>query len=517
MAKEPKEPPPPPAAAAAAAAQPKPKYEPRPVEKVKDPIISQIGDFRRYQLFFFFIVVLCKFGTGWHTLAHIFLAAPTPLKCLTPNVTDACSKDCNQTEFNTTVFKTTIITEWNLTCDKQSLASLSQSIVMLGIMIGGMSFGMIADRWGRRPAFLLCCFMQLFTGLIVCASPYFWFYCLFRFLVAVATGGTMTVSFVLLMEIIGPKKRELIGILYQIPFNIGHASLSLFAFYIREWRWFQFSVTIFSVIFVIYIWLVPESPRWLFTTGRVDKSVKVLERIARHNRAPTDTIKQEMEAAHQVLASRQPTKKGNVVDLFRTPYMRLKTICMANDWLVVCMVYYGTAQYIAKLGGDIFLNVLIAALLGIPGTLLCVVLTKYLGRKMTMMLSNGLSACGLLLLVFLYKSTQLVQVMCATLGLFGASITFPNVYLYGAELFPTVVRSNGMGLCSMVGRIGGLLAPMICELDSYGAWITPLVFGVFSVLAMLGTIFLPETRGMPLPETLEDGESFGRKSPKAQS
>ncbi|XP_022231320.2 organic cation transporter protein isoform X2 [Drosophila obscura] len=497
--------------------KPKPKYEPRPVEKTKDPIISQIGDFRRYQLFFFLIVVLCKFGTGWHTLAHIFLAAPTPLKCLTENVTDPCSKDCNQTEFDTSLFKTTIITEWNLICKDKSLASLSQSIVMLGIMIGGMSFGMIADRWGRRPAFLLCCFMQLITGLIVCLSKWYWFYCLFRFLVAVATGGTMTVSFVLLMEIIGPKKRELIGILYQIPFNIGHASLSLFAYYIREWRWFQFSVTIFSVVFVIYIWLVPESPRWLFTTGRVDKSVKILERIARHNRAPTDTIKAEMEAAYAVLASRQPAKKGNVTDLFRTPYMRLKTIAMANDWLVVCMVYYGTAQYIAKLGGDIFLNVLIAALLGIPGTLLCVVLTKYLGRKLTMMLSNGLSAIGLLLLVFLYKSSEIVQVSCATVGLFGASITFPNVYLYGAELFPTVVRSNGMGLCSMVGRIGGLLAPMINELDVYGSWITPLIFGVASVLAMLGTIVLPETRGTPLPETLEDGENFGRKSQKAQT
>ncbi|XP_033254209.1 organic cation transporter protein [Drosophila miranda] len=491
--------------------KPKPKYEPRPVEKVKDPIISQIGDFRRYQLFFFLIIVLCKFGSGWHTLVHIFLAAHTPQKCLTENVTDACSKDCKKMEFDTSIFQTTIITEWNLTCHRHSLASLSQSIVMTGIMVGGMAFGMLADGWGRRPAFLLCCFMQLVTGLIVCVSPYFWFYCVFRFLVAVATGGTMTVSFVLIMEIIGPKKRELIGILYQIPFNIGHASLALFAYYIRTWRWLQFSVTIFSAIFVIYICLVPESPRWLLTTGRVDKSVKVLERIARHNRAPTETIKPEIEAAYQAMASKQPTKKGNVLDLFRTPYLRLKTILMANNWLVVCMVYYGVAQYIAKLGGDIFLNVLIAALLGIPGTLLCVVLTKYLGRKLTLMLSNGLSAIGLLLLVFLYKSKQLYQVICATVGLFGASITFPNVYLYGAELFPTVVRSNGMGLCSMVGRIGGLVAPLINELSWYGAWITPLIFGIASILAVLGTIFLPETRGMPLPETLEDGEKFGRK------
>ncbi|KAH8258180.1 hypothetical protein KR038_007245 [Drosophila bunnanda] len=486
----------------------------KPVEKTSDPIISQIGDFRRYQLLFFFVILLSKFGTGWHTLGHIFLAAPTPVSCKTANVTDPCSKDCKQVAFDTSIFKSTIVTEFNLTCEYKTLVSLSQSIVMAGIMFGSMAFGMMADRFGRRPAFLTCCFMQLFTGLIVCASPFYWFYCLFRFLVAFATGGTMTTSFVLLMEIVGPRKRELIAILYQIPFGIGHGSLSLFAYFIRDWRWFQFSITIFSVVFVVYIWLVPESPRWLFTTGRLDKSVKILEKIARCNKAPTETIRPEIEAAYALKVSQQPTKKANVVDLFRTPYLRLKTIFMANNWLVTCMVYYGTAQYVAVLGGNIFINNMIAAAVGIPGTCLCVLLTKYLGRKMTLILSSALSAVGLFLLAGLFELGTVAQVVCAALGLFGASMSFPNVYLYGGELFPTVVRSNGVGLCSMLGRIGSIVAPLICDLKAYGNWIAPVIFGIFSVLAIVGTLFLPETRGVPLPETLEDGENFGRKAKK---
>jgi len=184
---------------------------------------------------------------------------------------------------------------------------------------------------------------------------------------------------------------------------------------------------------------------------------------------------------------------------------------MANNWLVVCMVYYGTAQYVSKLGGDIFISNLIAAVVGIPGTCLCVIMTKYLGRKKTLLLSNGCSAVGLLLLAALSTQGEVVQVACATIGLFGASVTFPNVYLYGAELFPTVVRSSGVGLCSMIGRVGSIVAPLICDLDAYALWIAPLIFGLFSVLSMVGTIFIPETRGTLLPETLEDGENFGRK------
>ncbi|KAH8284918.1 hypothetical protein KR054_002846 [Drosophila jambulina] len=489
-----------------------PEKELKPVHKTGDPIISQIGDFRRYQLLFFFLILLSKFGTGWHTLGHVFLAAPTPESCRTENVTKTCSKECKDIKFDTSVFKSTIVTEWNLTCHLKPYVTASQSIVMWGVMLGSIFFGMMADRFGRRPSFLACCFMQLITGMIVCVSPYFWFYCVFRFLVGFATGGTMTTSFVLLMEIIGPKKRELIAILYQIPFFIGHGSLAVIAYFIRDWRWFQFAITIFSVVYFIYIWLVPESPRWLYTTGRLDKAIKILEKIAKCNRAPTETIRPEIEAAYAAKSAQQQTKKANVLDLFRTKYLRCKTICMVMDWMVVCMVYYGTAQYISAMSGNIFLNNLIGAAVGIPGTCLCVALAKYLGRKKTLILSNAISAVGLFLLAALFHLGTVAQVIPATLGLFGASISFPNVYLYGGELFPTVVRSNGLGLCSMVGRCGAMVAPLICDLQQYGDWIAPVIFGIFSVLAILGTLFLPETRGMPLPETLEDGETFGRKA-----
>lgn len=202
-------------------------------------------------------------------------------------------------------------------------------------------------------------------------------------------------SFVLLMEIVGPKKREMVAILYQIPFNIGHASLALFAYFIREWRWFQFSITIFSIVFVIYIWLVPESPRWLFTTGKLDKSIKILEKIAKCNKAPTETIRPEIEAAYGALAARQPVKKGTVVDLFRTPYMRIKTIFMANNWLVVCMVYYGTAQYVSALGGNIFISNAIAAGVGIPGTCLCALMTQEDPASFQWMQCFGLNPIGM--------------------------------------------------------------------------------------------------------------------------
>lgn len=91
----------------------------------------------------------------------------------------------------------------------------------------------------------------------------------------------MVTSFVLTMELIGAKYRETVGIIYQIPFNIGHLSLPLFGYYLRDWDKFQLAISLPSVIFLSYYYLLPESPRWLLTAGRNDEAVKILETAAR--------------------------------------------------------------------------------------------------------------------------------------------------------------------------------------------------------------------------------------------
>ena len=102
-----------------------------------------------------------------------------------------------------------------------------------------------------------------------------------RFILAVAIGGIMVTSFVLIMEIIGTKYRDTIGIIYQIPFNIGYLTLPLFGYYIRSWNTFQLAISVPSILLLSYYFLLPESPRWLLTVGRTDDAVHILEVIAK--------------------------------------------------------------------------------------------------------------------------------------------------------------------------------------------------------------------------------------------
>lgn len=123
--------------------------------------------------------------------------------------------------------------------------------------------------------------LQLITGVTTAFSVDWYMFTILRFLLAVATGGTMVSSFVLIMEIIGAKYRETVGILYQIPFNLGHLTLPLFGYFLRDWNTFQLAISLPSVLFLSYYFLLPESPRWLITAGKAKEAAVIMETAAK--------------------------------------------------------------------------------------------------------------------------------------------------------------------------------------------------------------------------------------------
>jgi len=306
-----------------------------------------------------------------------------------------------------------------------------------------------------------------------------------------------------------------VGVLYQVPFNVGHLSLPLFAYFIRDWRILQFALSIPSVILISYYWLIPESPRWLFTIGRVDESVKVLEKAAKCNKLPTENIRASLEATHGAKTESERNAKGNFLDLFRTPNMRVKTICMDFNWFVCGMCFFGISQYVGETSGNVFINVSLSAVFTIPGTMICIVLLKWWGRKKTLMAANCLAGFSMLAISFIDPGNSVAIVTLATLAITGMCISFPTVYIYGGEIFPTVIRNVGIGTASLSARIGSMIAPFIAtNLADLAHSLPPIMFGVVPLIGAGLVVLLPETRGCQLPETIEDGEFYGKKEKK---
>ena len=96
------------------------------------------------------------------------------------------------------------------------------------------------------------------------------------------------------------------------------------------------------------------------------------------------------------------------------------------------------------------------------------------------------------------------------IGKFAISGSFCIVFIFAAELFPTEVRCIGIGFVSFVGKIGGVLTPFIILLQNYDGFefLPYLIFGTISLVAGFCALFLPETAGEPILQTIKEAVGF---------
>lgn len=116
----------------------------------EDPITKAIGVIGKWQIWICFVVFLVKFPVAWHQMSIIFLAPPMNFTCADNHTLhhndNTCQANCTDYEYDHSIFKETIISEWNLVCNREWLKNLTQTIFMLGILVGNMLFGHLSDR-----------------------------------------------------------------------------------------------------------------------------------------------------------------------------------------------------------------------------------------------------------------------------------------------------------------------------------------------------------------------------------
>ncbi|XP_037951719.1 solute carrier family 22 member 20-like [Teleopsis dalmanni] len=474
----------------------------------KDVLVETIGTFGIYHITVCSSVYLANIPTGWVQLAIIFFAPPTKFMCISPtNITDACSKECLTVEYDRSIFIETIVTEWDLICDRAYLTDLSQAIVMFGILFGSIFFSLWSDRKGRRLTFVSSGLILLTSSLITSFVHTFWQFCLLRFVTAFALGGLIETSAEVIEDIIEDDKREAAEILSQIPFTMGHGSLPLCAYFVRHWRYFNFIFSAFCIIYVFYTFLFPESPRWLFEQGNIEKAIRNIKRAAKCNRKHIDRIRERVILSYSQIPNRAITRTVTTADLFRSSDLRNNTLIMCSEWFCICFVYFGVSQYIAFLQGNIFINVAIGAWLTLPCTSACVPLSKRLGRKCLLICTTATT--GISLLIFaLITLTGSIKLMMLTVGLLTSCMTMPQVHLYGGEVFPRYIRHEGVRACFVMGRLGAMLSPFVVDWRAADFMLPALILGIFSLTISFLCFLMPSVKILSTTRR-NNGESTG--------
>ncbi|XP_078018827.1 solute carrier family 22 member 13-like [Epinephelus lanceolatus] len=411
------------------------------------------------------------------------------------NTTTGC---INGWDYETPVGGSSIMSEFDLVCDKNGRIEASQSIYMAGFLFGALTFGAISDRFGRRFAILLCLFVLLLSGVGAAFSPNIYVYMVLKFFCGSSGGVIIMNTSVMGVEWTHSSKSALCTMSIILFFPAGLMLLSGIAYLTPNWRILQ--LVLYSPILLLLgflYWFLPESARWLMTHGRKVEAQKELQRAARVNgkTVPEHLLdKLEMEGT---------VERRNMLDIFRISYLRKRTFIMGYNWFSISLLYYGLSLNVGSFGLNIYLTQFIFGVVEVPANLSVLTLVQHLGRRKCQVgyLFFGGAAC--LLVLAIPKDLPVVVTIIAVIGKFAATASFDTAYVYTAELYPTILRQNGVGLNSTCARVAGILAPLIRLLGVYHHTIPMLIYGVVPIAAAGFSLLLPETLNVELQDHAE--------------
>lgn len=502
------------------------------ISNTGDVLDNTIGEFGRWQCQISIMMSLLLLPLAWIQLGMLFLAPPTEFTCKQPILPDAIIEKWPEImsggdmkpgsclikdptskkgdsmipcpwgfEYSDSITNSSIITEWDLVCERESLLNLAQLAMMFGVMSGGLLFGAAADKLGRKPILSISIFLQTMFGLISAVIPWYYGFVTSQFFLAFANGGTMVTSFVICMEIVGCQWRTITPILYHISAGIGSAILAAIAYYLRDWRQLQLGLGILGAIFIIYIWTASESPRWLLAVGRRREATVILDKATESNGTNKNSIIKILEEW-----SRLNEEKNTQVGLmaFVTNSELLKRIFLLGvNCLISDLCFYGFSQHIGQFFDSIYMSVALQGLLYSLSGIVAVVVVNRNGRRQSIAMSScftGLCFFALLLV----SPNDWVNVLFTMTGLIGMAVSHPVLYLLGGELFPTTIRASAVGICMAFSKVGALLASTVLYTGEAGWYMPLIIFGCLSFIQVLLTILLPETNNFDLPESMDE-------------
>nr|AAB19097.1 LX1 [Mus musculus] len=406
-----------------------------------------------------------------------------------------------------------IVTEFNLVCVDAWKVDLFQSCVNLGFFLGSLVVGYIADRFGRKLCLLVTTLVTSLSGVLTAVAPDYTSMLLFRLLQGMVSKGSWVSGYTLITEFVGSGYRRTTAILYQVAFTVGLVGLAGVAYAIPDWRWLQLAVSLPTFLFLLYYWFVPESPRWLLSQKRTTQAVRIMEQIAQKNRKVPPADLKMMCLEEDASERRSPS----FADLFRTPSLRKHTLILMYLWFSCAVLYQGLIMHVGATGANLYLDFFYSSLVEFPAAFIILVTIDRIGRIYPIAASNLVAGAACLLMIFIPHELHWLNVTLACLGRMGATIVLQMVCLVNAELYPTFIRNLGMMVCSALCDLGGIFTPfMVFRLMEVWQALPLILFGVLGLTAGAVTLLLPETKGVALPETIEEAENLGRRKSKAK-
>ena len=386
---------------------------------------------------------------------------------------------------------------------------MTVSAALLGTILGSMLAGIPGDKIGRRDSLRLLAVLYLVSAL-GCAFALNWSALVFfRFIGGLGIGGSSVLGPMYIAEVAPAKWRgRLVGLFqFNIVFGI---LLAYFSNYIvgtmqlgaAEWRWKLGIPALPAVFFLVMLFGIPRSPRWLVKKQRVQEAREVLRMTGEEN------YEQELQEIIVSIDAEHVANDPLFSWKYRLPIFLAISIGMFNQLSGINAILYYLNDIFAYAGFDKVSSDLKAVAIGgtnLLFTMLAMSVIDRLGRKKLLLIGSvGTAAClGGVATIFLTGRHQnlLVWLLIGYIAFFAFS-QGAVIWVYLSEVFPNRVRAKGQSLGSfahwfMNAAISGVFPLMAAKSGGY-----PFVFFSFMMVIQFVVVlfFYPETKGVSLEE-----------------
>ncbi|KOY12723.1 MFS transporter [Paenibacillus xylanivorans] len=363
--------------------------------------------------------------------------------------------------------------EWSLSPGQVGVLT---SINSIGMAVGALLAGALADRFGRKA--ILMWTLLIFTiasGLSALATG-FAVLCVLRLIAGIGLGGELPVASTLVSESMPTAERGRAVVLLESFWAGGWIVSALIAnFVIPEYGWrIAFAIGAVPAFYALYLRRAIQDP------PRYKNNTKI----------------------------KKITFREKVATVWSAPHRRT-TLMLWILWFTVIFSYYGMFLWLPSVvmakGFTLvksFQYVLIMTIAQLPGYFTAAYFIERFGRKFVLVVYLTLTAVSAIAFgLATTEATILTAGICLSFFNLGA---WGGLYAYSPELYPTSVRSTGVGLATSVGRIGGVLAPLMVGMLVQREVAISLIFTIFFVTILIGAaavLFLGrETKGLELAE-----------------
>nr|WP_154325323.1 sugar porter family MFS transporter [Pantoea sp. 201603H] len=415
---------------------------------------------------------------------------------------------------------------FHITDPAQSGWAMSSALV--GCVIGALASGLLSDRYGRKFPLVIAALTFLVSAVGTALATSFEAFVIYRIVGGLGIGLASALSPVYIAEVspaaqrgrfvainqltivVGVLAAQLINLLIADPVAPGSTQADLLATWNGQmaWRYMFGACGVLAALFLVLLFWVPESPRWLIKMGRVSQAHQVLQRIGDENYAQqTVTEIQQTLNQHEQKVPLSALLKQDV-----RPMLVLGIVlAVFQQWCGINVIFNYAQEIFASAGFDIndtLKSIVATGLINLVFTLLALPLVDRIGRRRLMILGAGGLTVIYLLMAGAYAwgllGLPVLILVLVAIAIYALTLA-PVTWVLLAEIFPNRVRGTAMA-------VGTFALWVACFVLTYTFPLLNAALGasgsflLYGVICLAGLVFIlrkvPETRGTTL-EALE--------------